>query len=275
VGVAFFARVKQKLNLYAQRPQRGLSFSMYDHETFRNAPIMEAVLDFSVVFERPPTLDDMARYENRVTTEFPIRRKRRMFDTSVRIVDDEPLLENSEKHFWAFNSRDGKYIAQIRTDGFAFSRLNPYTSWADSDAWEKYFSEFSPLSIEKVCVKYSNRIELPNPVSIADYFNTRILLPDGLPQQLSYANFSFSVQDKKADVSDVFFIIDRRSSTTDKLSAVFQIEARHERTISVGDTEALSNILSGLRDFKNRIFFCSLTERTKAMLNEPACARGE
>jgi uncharacterized protein (TIGR04255 family) len=243
---------------------------MYDHETFRNAPIVEAVLDFAVAFDSTPSLDEMAHYGDGLETEFPAHRKRRMFDTSFRIVDDEPLFDNIEKHFWAFSSSDEKYIAQIRTDGFAFSRLKPYTSWSDfseraRNAWGKYCAEFAPTSIQRVALRYINRIELPNPVSIQEYFNTRISLADGLPQELSYVSFSFSVPDEKTHVGDVTFIIDRRLSTNEKLSAVFQVESRRERAISANDVETLTTTLADLRDLKNRIFFCSITEQTKAM----------
>src|SRR5437867_3486713 len=104
---------------------------MFEHETFPNAPIAEAIADFTVAFDTPPTLSDLSKYGEATTKVFSKSRERRAFTTSFEMIEDEPIFRNTEHRFLAFSTDDNKYVAQVRSNGFAFSRLRPYISWHD------------------------------------------------------------------------------------------------------------------------------------------------
>jgi uncharacterized protein (TIGR04255 family) len=242
---------------------------MFEHETFPNAPIAEAAVDFSVGFGAVPTLGEFARFGQAAADRFSGSRERRMFTTSLEMVNEEPIFHNTEHRFLAFSSKDEKYVAQIRSDGFAFSRLHPYTSWADFveraiDSWNIYRTTFAPTKISSISLKYVNRIELPNPVNFDEYFFTGIRIAPQIPQEVSEAFFAFSVKDESGNIGRFVFAIDHAASTQDHISLVFNVEAVSEIEIGLpDDANIIPNILSRLRDLKNQLFFNSITEKLK------------
>jgi uncharacterized protein (TIGR04255 family) len=242
---------------------------MFEHETFRNAPITEAAVDFSVDFADPPGRNTLARFGEAAAHLFPTSRERRMFTTSLEMVDDEPIFHNTEHRFLAFSSDDGKYIAQVRSDGFGFSRLKPYTSWSDFSAralegWSIYNQVFTPQRLSGISLKYVNRVELPMPLDFDEYFYTNIKLAPEIPQAVFEAFFAFALHDENNNIGRVVFTIDRSGSTKEQTSVVFNVEAALDRDkmLTIG-FEQVPQILATLRDLKNRLFFCSITERMK------------
>jgi len=63
-------------------------------------------------------------------------------------------------------------------DGFAVSRLAPYTSWGDVFAefiahWSRYADQVKPDKVTQLAVRYINRFDFPgNRVELRDYFRT-------------------------------------------------------------------------------------------------------
>src|SRR5437879_2561515 len=104
---------------------------MFEHETFPNAPIAEAMADFTVAFETVPSVSDLSKYGEAAKNVFSKSRERRAFTTAFEMVEGEPIFRNTEHKFLAFSSDDDKYVAQVRPNGFGFSRLRPYISWDD------------------------------------------------------------------------------------------------------------------------------------------------
>ena len=63
-------------------------------------------------------------------------------------------------------SEDGRQVAQLRTDGFSFSRLAPYEDWSTFFAeagrlWGAYIDIAEPRRTTGVAVRYINQIVVP------------------------------------------------------------------------------------------------------------------
>jgi uncharacterized protein (TIGR04255 family) len=244
---------------------------MYAHETFPNAPIIEAAADFLVEFDPPLKQDALSRFGESAKGRFPISRERRSFTTSVEIKEEEPIFRNNENRFLAFSSLDEKYLAQVRRDGFGFSRLRPYISWTDFadnslSSWQIYRDTFSAERISRISLRYANRIDLPNPASFEEYFRTKIQIAPEIPQEASDAMFSFAVtQRDTGDIGKIVSFVNPISTTRDVLSVSLIVEASRQHIEGYLDNEQIRKALEDLRDLKNLLFFCSITEKTKGM----------
>jgi uncharacterized protein (TIGR04255 family) len=241
---------------------------MQGDETFPNAPIIEATVDFAARFRSPLKVADLDRYGEVASALFPKRHERHASAKSVTIGGDEPILRNSRRHLVEFCSADDKYISQIRQDGISFTRVRPYTSWNDFSeralsAYEIYVDVFKPLSIPHITLRYFNSIDLPNPARVKDYFKTRILLPASLPQNVMDAFFAFSFLPKNNMIGNISFFIDRHTSDQHIIRVVFVIVVISHKINPIHNKTKIRQNLANLRNFKNRVFFRSITEKLK------------
>jgi uncharacterized protein (TIGR04255 family) len=244
---------------------------MYEHETFPNAPITEAIVDFSVSFGQAPAFSDLEKYGALAAPRFPILKPRQRYATNISVKDGIPTWNNEEEKFLSFLSADEKYIAQVRVGSFAFSRLKPYISWADFeahavDAWEIYAKMFNPSNITKISLKYINRIMLSaDGIDFSRYFKTGITVEPSLNLKIDRAFFSFQAKGKNGnDVGEVTFVTDTEASRNGNISVLFNVETIHPQELAP-DLKRVRACLSDLRNFKNDLFFLSITDETKGL----------
>jgi uncharacterized protein (TIGR04255 family) len=243
---------------------------MRGHETFPNAPIIEATATFAATFDTPLISEDLERYGPAVAHLFPNRQQREEFETAVRIEANAPIFQNTPHQFLAFSSTDERDVAHVRLNGFSFSRLKPYTRWTEFldrtlTGWRCYSDTFKPKTVSRISLRYLNRIELPNPFNAEEYFVTRILLPRTVPHMVTNAMFSFSLSDVNNISDHVTFFVDRRSATDNTVSVMFQVEARRDLTAAENGEAVIAATMSQLRESKNKIFFRSITNKTRGL----------
>ncbi len=241
---------------------------MYEHETFLHAPITEATVTLRIAHLQPPDLDALNRYATAVANVFPTRTERSGFSTSVDIANSQPLFRNVAQKFIELRSADDKYVVQVRADSFAFSRLQPYVSWESFlahtlQSWKAYIETLSPTQILDVRLRYVNKVNLPNPFRAEEYFLTRITHHESLPDVFTNVFFSLSLQGPNGATGNVGYFLDAARSTPTEISNVLQIDVYKSVAIDSGAEKELAQALEDLRDFKNQIFFLSITEKTK------------
>ena len=151
-----------------------------------------------------------------------------------------------------------------------FSRLAPYTEWDEvsSEAetfWRMFLEAVAPEVVTRIAVRYINHIRLPHPIAnIDDYFTSLPQVPEALPQVFSSflsrvtlfeGERQFSAHVSHALVDDI---------DSDRLGVILDIDAFHEGVLDP-TPELLWETFEGLREFKNLIFFESITEKTAEM----------
>ena len=241
---------------------------MRGHETFRNAPIVEATIDLTARHRPVLKVADLDRYGALGASAFPKHDRRRPLVTSLTTGEDSPGLKSSRSDVVEFRSDDDKYIAQVRRDGFAFTRLSPYTSWNDFSeqtlsAWSIYASTFNPKHVTNISLRYFNRIVLPNAVRVKDYFRTRVIFPSSLPQNVIDNFFAFTLAPVRSMRGSVSFFIDHSSPGSDDIRVVFNIIVDTPLNLELKTNAEILRTLNKLRAFKNKIFFQSITEQLK------------
>lgn len=233
----------------------------------RRAPITEAVVDLRAVPKKGFDAELLKRIAHRVHNAYPLSQERHAASAQFAFEPGQvPKTMSRELGFhgvWV-RSQDEKEVAQFRVDGFAFSRLKPYTSWDDIlpkalDLWNNYVELVAPEAVTRVASRYINHLPLQDGTDLDDYVVTGPKLPENVPDELgrfsSRVMLIHSEKRLKANVTQSLEVA-VRSNTPTLLLDIDAFKTGNFETTS----GALTPVLNDLRDYKNQIFFGSLTE---------------
>jgi uncharacterized protein (TIGR04255 family) len=241
-------------------------------EYFPNAPIVEAVLDIQFVPDKPVEMDNLAKIQSLLGEGYRTRRLQTTWTGHVEFKPGDPskTKTSSEPVGYTFFSDDGKNAVMARRTGFAFSRLQPYTDWKQFEtsaraAWKVYRSIVTPKSVNRVALRYINRLELPLPLpDLKEYLLTVPEIAPGLPQGMAHFFFRVLIVDQATGaLAAITETVDMSGATETQIPVILDIDAYREGQFSTS-TEKFWPMFDELHDFKNRIFFKTLTEKAKA-----------
>lgn len=241
---------------------------------FRNAPLTEALLDIRVKLPSEINLQILARFQDIIRDRFPERKERIVFRGQLQIKSGstpELLSPSSGPLGYLFNSADGKKLVQARLDGFTFNKLKPYESWnalrdEAKDLWNHYLDIAKPKSITRVALRYINRIEMPLPIrDFKDYILTVPEVAPEMPQELENFLMRLTVPDTKTRATAIVTeTIDKISEGQETLPLIFDIDVMMSIVADPKSNEIWA-LFEDLHDFKNRIFFQSITDKAKEL----------
>src|SRR5260221_220466 len=236
-------------------------------ETLPKAPITEAITEVKFVSKDGASKEeDFLSFYNAIRERFPHRKQQLkiVHQVSFQLGEEKSVIEKREMAGFRFESDDRKDIVQVRHDRLSVHRLTPYTNWAAYSATAKEllaaFAQIFPLSgVQRIGLRYLNRIELPLPVD--DIRKFCLLFPETPPEvpQL-WSNFlmRFSHKDRETNAQGtVTLTLDPDSAKSPALlPLILDIHAfyRYEAPVSP-NSEELWQDAAKLRDVKNRIFF--------------------
>lgn len=242
---------------------------------YPNAPIVEAVIDLRVKTSEGFSREVLDRFIKETSGEYQnteIQREIQIVadatDASVRRVAHDTGVR--------VRSSDGRHIVQARADGFAFSRLAPYESWAPFVAaakqmWARYRHVFRPTQVWRVATRYVNKIDIPLPIrDLSDFFRTHLKVSEDLPQSLLDYRFQFafpeSTTGSRVNVMQGFF----PSEQQDRISVILDIDVFTTDEFSLDEDRIWAKVES-FRNVKNRTFEDCITHRTRELFgHEPA-----
>lgn len=233
-----------------------------------NAPIAEAIIEFHVdpspegteILSDPefhPFGEDYPTRAKQVTSSFQIGLTATGADTSS--------IGKAEHVGYRFASTDGKRIVDFGRATFAFHRLRPYTQWSElrdeaRSLWARYVALLSPIAITRVGVRYVNGLAIPiNAKDLSDYLVRGPIVPDGLPQAVQAFFSRVEIADDANQRTGIITQAFQGLTPERDLSVIMDIDA-----IRIGAIEppnaGLWSIVDKLRDFKNEMFFRSVTD---------------
>ena len=243
---------------------------MEKYEVFRNAPITEAVLELVVLPFEEGKVESLLAFHGPIKERFPqvdqgkeVRGGFKIGVGSGSFVEEKPIG-------YIFRSHQENKVIQARVNGFAFSKLKPYENWESfrseaKDLWKIYSEIAKPKKILRVSMRYINRIEIPLPLrDFTDYILTHLQIAPSLPQAISQFFVRFEIP--KLEIPATGIIIQTIENVTDKnrLPFIFDIDVLRENEYAVDSPEVWADF-EKLHDFKNEIFFSSITEKTKEL----------
>ncbi len=234
----------------------------------RNAPIVEAIIDFQV---RLPIDFDIKKGFGSLTKElsdrYPKVEKGKRVTGSIEIKDGIPVVETHRERGikgYKFTSKDKREVVQFRIDEFTFSRLRPYTKWElvigeAKKLWELYSLKSSPQIIERVSLHYINIIDIPLKSDLEEYFTASPVLPKTLPQILNgfFSSLVVSAKDLKVDIKQTII----KSPKPEHIGIILDIDVFKESVNGISD-KRIWPMMDRMRKLKNRFFFNLITEKT-------------
>lgn len=180
-------------------------------------------------------------------------------------------LARSEPLGFVFRSTDRLNIYQARTNGFTFSRLAEYTSWAEVSAearrlWDRYRTVVTPAGITRVALRYINRLDLPQPVGdFSTYLRTAPQLSTDLPQGMS--GYFMQLQLPMPEIQGTCIInqtIIEPPVKPDTLPVVLDIDVFRTADLPANETQ-LWDQLEQLRHAKNHVFESCITDEARKL----------
>lgn len=243
---------------------------MTEYPHLSNAPIVEALIDIQVQLPSSKSVNDFRLIFDKIKETYPKNKERRKFSGSFAIQGDKVKsdIQNNEIDGMIFLSEDNQKIIQSRLDGFSFHYKNIYTTWSDFSGeakmlWDIYSNIAEPVAVKRIGLRYINKIYLKTPFDPLNYFKTLPTLSDDLNYGIfrlfsqisitndnikSYGVITQAIEDADENAMNFIFDIDVFKSGDFKLNEIWYN-------------------FDNLREFKNEIFFKSVTEKTLKLLS--------
>lgn len=247
---------------------------MFKHETFPNTPIVEALMDIRV--QLPPDSDpkNLEEFHTKIKEKFPHKGKKYFHETKLEFKkeDEQPSVESSPARFqgYLFRSEKEKKIVQARIDGFTFNKLKPYENWnvfynEGRQYWDYYNEIAHPLKVIRIALRYINRIEIPYPISdFNEYILINLQIAPGLPQAINH--FLIRLEIPKPEINSIAIITQTldKPSNSNRIPLIFDIDTMINSDYSINEDRMWEDF-EKLRNYKNEIFFESITDKTKEL----------
>lgn len=246
---------------------------MAEYSLLPNAPITEALIDIRIKAKEDFDIARFLTLHDAISDQYPKKKTRHKWEGRFEFKKGEtPITAGTEKiDGYIFTSADGKQIFQARIDGFTFNRLKPYDKWETfrDEAfrlWQLYKDLVSP-EIIRVAVRFINKIDIPlSPQAVLDFDNYLTggpIVPKGLPQGISSFLTRVVIRDPEIDASAIITQAFEQIIDPKYVPIILDIDVFKQKE-TIKEEEAWQ-ALEKLRHFKNRIFFSSITDKTKEL----------
>lgn len=237
----------------------------------RNAPIVEAVIDFRVLREPNVSPDLFAGLGSSIGEKYS--RAESVHSIEARFgIDHGRLIDPSQRKAdlgWKYQADNE--VAQFRVDGFTFSKIERYTTWKEvfGEAfrlWSLYLGLAKPRQLSRIAVRYINRIRVTESRNISDFLVAPPMLPPPIPPLIRDFLTRVHVADERRSSAAVIVQALERQLDPNVMSLLLDIDAYHEdRNILTPTDPSLPSLFEQLRELKNEIFYASITEKTAEM----------
>lgn len=239
-------------------------------EHLRNAPIVEAVIDFRVLRKEGLSPDRFENLTGEIGAEYSQKLAMHSIEAQFVLSQEKAPSSSAATARIGWQHRADAMVAQFRVDGFTFSKLEPYTTWDEvfSEAlrlWAVYTKIAEPSEVIRVAVRYINRLQVPVPARIGDYLEAPPVLPSPISQELRQFLCRFVIDDARRNASAVVIQASEPVVGPRAITLLLDIDAFKENLAIVPRDPNLPEMFLQLRDLKNEIFFASITEQTAEM----------
>ncbi len=247
---------------------------MTEKTIFTKAPITEALLDIQVVLPPEVDLSTLLTYQEAIKDRYPYKRERMFLEFGLEATKDR-LAQTREPpggvDGFFFDSPKREKIVQARLNGYSFSKLKPYENWEvfceeAKDLWKHYCAIARPTNIVRLALRYINRIDIPLPLS--DFNEYLLTIPEvapGIPQGLSSFFMRLVIPDSETNLTAIVTeLMEPTSLGQDKASIILDIDVFQVITIDTDD-ERIWDLFEQIRNYKNKIFFSSITEKANGL----------
>jgi uncharacterized protein (TIGR04255 family) len=247
---------------------------MTTHRHYTKASITEALIDLRVELPSELALAALREIQRSIESDYPIVEDLMVAQGSFQAGSNVTATASQSRVGYRCLSSDEKRILQARVDGFTFSQLAPYDTWETlrneaQKLWQVYSSVTQPKTIQRVAVRYINRLDLPIDASgsldFKDYLRTVPEISPHLPQGLS--DYFMQLQIPQPDLQASLILNEAifPPVTQNIVSVLLDIDL-FSTVEFFADHEAAWGLLEKFHDRKNEIFEACITDRTRELL---------
>jgi len=241
---------------------------------YRKPVVTEAILDLRVALLPGIGLDALASIAEVLRDRFP--RQEAMFTGTYQFgfYEGQALTPEATQNQNGFRltSADGMKVIHIGVENFTFSRLQSYTGWEAFSAearqlWDLYKASCALEGVQRVGLRYINRIDIPVTSRLSSFLALRPLLPEQLPSR-EMLGFFMQVQLPQDDLESMLIVNEGRVSPTteDVFTVVLDFDLFRESSWGPEQNEAVWELLGQFRLRKNEVFEASIEEETRRLM---------
>ena len=239
----------------------------YTH--LEKAPITEALIDIRIKVRDDLKVEQLESIYNLISGQYPDKKTGHKWESKFEFKKGEPLVSSGTETIdgYVFTSTDQKQIFQARLDGFTFSRLKPYETWKQlrDEAHRLWliYKEITSPEITRVALRYINKMEIPlSSKDFSEYLTAAPIVPEGLPQGVSSFLTRVVIHEPSIDAAAIITQALEQVVNPNFIPIILDIDVFKQKSEGISEKDAWDT-LEKLRHFKNKIFFESITEKTK------------
>jgi uncharacterized protein (TIGR04255 family) len=229
------------------------------------APIVEAVMHWlaraSVTWEPDALKQTLAER----LPEYPDVRLQHQHQIAIeaQAADSDDQHVTTHSRSWQglrLQHATEPFVVQFTRDGLAFSRLKPYRDWESFEAearrlWNVYLELAAPEIIERLGVRFINRIEAADRASLSAYLRE----PPCFSGLWPLASFLYQSQfDVPGDNLGINLVKTMQPPNANLTGLILDIDVFTRKPCACDD-RAINDYLPKLRSLKNMVFFELLT----------------
>ena len=237
------------------------------------APIAEAVLEIKARAVAAWDEDSVRPILTRRLPDYPHVLQRRQIQQQMVVRGSRAEHQVSDAGWTGleFRSANSKQVARFDRDAFSFARLRPYQRWGkfESEAlrlWNIHQATARPTDVQRVGLRFINRIQTPvGRLDINDYLIGGPHQPTGVAlQSIGFLHHDMVAFPGSEYNGNIVRAIQRPPNPQSGPILILDIDIFTAQPAPV-DERLLRRRLGEMRWLKNKIFFGSITAKTKGM----------
>ncbi len=246
---------------------------------YGKAPIQEAIINIQVSVNDPCSLQDIEKYGKSIEESYSKLEKIWESNTVVSLTPDNIIKNETtyeEVGCRVETETDSKRVLQLRPDSFTLSWMHPYNGWDEfqkeaKSLWEGYWNVIKPTSIQRLAVRYINKIDIEStsnePIEIGKYFTLYPQIPNVVA--LKFCTIKHSVLQVIIPQTDIngSLVINQAVVPPPKdncLSILLDIDVFSEQGWNTNQASAWE-FIGLLRERKNDAFESFITDETRRL----------
>lgn len=239
------------------------------------APITEALIDILIHPPEDLDLDALRGFCEPWPNRFPTVKQQNEWASEIHVApaDGQTTVTRHAVRGFSFLTGDEDRVVQARRNGFTLSKLKPYETWEKlqeeaQELWQRYVEVVRPTSVHRIAVRYINRLPFPNrEIDLKEWVKMYPTIPDEIGPMAEYLIRSVVTH---PDESKYRANITQASLPPghDRVpSVILDIDVFTRVELTALDEEVWL-ILEDLREFKNDVFFGTITDTLEKRLLE-------
>lgn len=237
----------------------------------KNPPITEAIFDIQFIADID--VDLLEKFYELIKESYPNKNDLVTFQMVGELANNSTTKNNSFKNGIRCSNQNNEFIVLLQQKGFTISKQKPYSSFTHlKNETQKIFTQFldflkknnKNLVVQRTGLRYINNfmVFVGEDGYFSDFFNLNIQIPEKLPKILGgYAFQMILLNEEQESQGLISMSVNVNAQKMDFCDVVFDIDvSKYGENIQ---QEEIFEISDKLHDFKNDIFFQSITQKTQ------------